>query len=433
MLDDYSPIIFKTTDNGETWDRIDNNFPNDQITRSIRVDPKDPNILYVGTETGLYLTLDDGKEWIKINSNLPVVPVYDIAIRDNSIVLATHGRSFWILDDITAIQQLNNKLANDFLLDPAPAYRIKPNFSEGYIGPMFDSEIGKKYQLSLGTAAMSEKKKNNKGEIITTMLDSGENPSDGVPIYFYIDKKIDEVSISITDNKGNSVRDYSTVNNNLKINVGANRFIWDMNHNQAVPDELGSPPGPMALPGDYNVELKIKRGKNEISLSGSIQLIKDPRAKASDTDLLEQIDLLFAINKKYADLYSNVQIIKTNQAEISEWITRAESNKNYDVIKKAGDKVITALNDIESSLIPSGENLRAKLTKPIVLALKLTGLIPVINSTDFKPTDQSHSVFIEIKDEIDEVLEKLRYFQEVDLIDFQELVEKNNIPRLNIN
>ena len=103
------------------------------------------------------------------------------------------------------------------------------------------------------------------------------------------------------------------------------------------------------------------------------------------------------------------------------------------MIKKAGDKVITALNDIESSLIPSGENLRAKLTKPIVLALKLTGLIPVINSTDFKPTDQSHSVFIEIKDEIDEVLEKLRYFQEVDLIDFQELVEKNNIPRLNIN
>tara|TARA_B100001245_G_C22599548_1_gene297042 strand:- start:29 stop:598 length:570 start_codon:yes stop_codon:yes gene_type:complete len=189
----------------------------------------------------------------------------------------------------------------------------------------------------------------------------------------------------------------------------------------------------MALPGDYNVELKIKRGKNEISLSGSIKLIKDPRTKASDSDLLEQIDLLFAINKKYADLYSNVQIIKTNQSEISEWISRAESNKNYDVIKKTGDKIIDSLNDIESSLIPSGKNLRAKLTKPIVLALKLTGLIPVINSTDFKPTDQSQSVFIEIKDEIDEVLEKLRYFQEVDLLDFQELVEKNNIPRLNIN
>ena len=433
MLDDYSPIIFKTTDNGETWDRIDSDFPNDQITRSIRVDPQDPNILYVGTETGLYVTLDDGKEWIKINSNLPVVPVYDIAIRDNSIVLATHGRSFWILDDITAIQQLNNKSENDFLLDPAPVYRIKPNFSESYIGPMFDSEIGKKYQLSLGTAAMSEKKKNNKGEIITTMLDSGENPSDGVPIYFYIDKKVDQATISITDIKSNSVRDYSTSNNNMKINVGVNRFIWDMNHNQAVMDEDGSPAGPMALPGDYNVELKIKRGKNEISLSGSIKLIKDPRAKASDSDLLEQIDLLFAINTKYADLYSNVQVIKTNQAEISEWISRAESNKNYDVIKKAGDKIIDALNVIESSLIPSGKNLRAKLTKPIVLGLKLTGLIPVINSTDFKPTDQSHSVFIEIKDEIDEVLEKLRYFQEVDLIDFQELVEKNNIPRLNIN
>jgi len=433
MLDDYSPIIFKTTDNGETWDRIDSNFPNDQITRSIRVDPKDPNILYVGTETGLYLTLDDGKEWIKINSNLPVVPVYDIAIRDNGIVLATHGRSFWILDDISTIQQLNSKLENDFLLDPAPAYRIKPNFSEGYIGPMFDSEIGKKYQLALGTAAMSEKKKNNKGEIITTMLDSGENPPDGVPIYFYIDKKVDDASISITDNNGNTVRDYLTLNNTLKINVGTNRFIWDMNHNQAVLDEDGSPSGPMALPGDYNVELKITKGKKETSLSGSIKLIKDPRVKASDSDLQEQIDLLFAINKKYFELYSNSQVIKINQAEISEWISRAESNKNYDVIKKAGDKIIDALNDIENSLIPSGNNLRAKLTKPIVLGLKLIGLIPVINSTDFKPTDQSQEVFAEIKDEIDGVLEKLRYFQEVDLIDFQELVEKNNISRLNIN
>ena len=189
----------------------------------------------------------------------------------------------------------------------------------------------------------------------------------------------------------------------------------------------------MALPGDYNVELKIKRGKNETSLPGSIKLIKDPRTKAEDSELQEQFDLLTSINSRYSELSEHVKVVKTNQAEISEWITRAESNKNYDVIKKAGDKVITALNDIQSSLIPSGENLRAKLTKPIVLALKLTGLIPVINSTDFKPTDQSHSVFIEIKDEIDEVLEKLRYFQEVDLIDFQELVEKNNIPRLNIN
>ena len=159
--------------------------------------------------------------------------------------------------------------------------------------------------------------------------------------------------------------------------------------------------------------------------------IKDPRAKASDTDLLEQIDLLFAINKKYADLYSNVQIIKTNQAEISEWITRAESNKNYDLIKKAGDKVITALNDIEN-LIGSAETSFAVLTTlpEIPLSAKLVGLIPVIDGTDTKPTDQSFGVFEEINERVDEVLEKLRYFQEVDLIDFQELVEKHNIPTL---
>ena len=93
------------------------------------------------------------------------------------------------------------------------------------------------------------------------------------------------------------MRDYSILNNSLKVNIGTNRFIWDMNHNGAVPNETGIPPGPMALAGDYNIELKIKRGKTETSLSGLIKLIKDPRTKATDSDLKEQFDLLSSINK----------------------------------------------------------------------------------------------------------------------------------------
>ena len=170
-LDEYHPMIFKTTDYGKTWTRIDKSFPNNEITRSIRIDPKDPNILYIGTETGLYLTLDEGKEWFRANSNLPVVPVYDIAIKEDSIVLATNGRSFWILDDITAIQQLNSELSDDFLLDPAPSYRVKPNSIQKFIGlhskmDMFEA-IGKKYMVSLGYPAMFETKKNEKGEKVT--------------------------------------------------------------------------------------------------------------------------------------------------------------------------------------------------------------------------------------------------------------------------
>ncbi|MDP7195361.1 MAG: hypothetical protein QF864_04110, partial [SAR202 cluster bacterium] len=354
------------------------------------------------------------------------------------IVLATNGRSFWILDDITAIQQLNTKLLDDFLLLPAPSYRVKPNAIQQFIGKhsgmdMFEA-VGKKYMVSLGYPAMFETKKNEKGEKVTTMLDSGENPSDGVPIYFYIDKKVDEASISITDTKGNTVRDYSTANNNMKINVGANRFIWDMNHNNAVPNEAGSPPGPMALAGDYNIELKIKRGKKETFLPGSIKLIKDPRTKATDSELKEQFDLLTSINTRYSELSEHVKVVKTNQAEISEWISRAETNKNYDVIKKAGDKIIDALNEIENLIGSAGLGFGALMSLPeIPLTSKLTGLIPVIDGTDTKPTDQSFEVLEEINERIDEVLEKLRYFQEVDLIDFQELVEKNNVPRLNIN
>ena len=442
-LDEYHPMIFKTTDYGKTWTRIDKSFPENEITRSIRIDPKDPNILYVGTETGLYVTLSNGAVWFRANSNLPVVPVYDIAIKEDNIVLATNGRSFWILDDISAIQQLNDGKVDlkDFILNPAPSYRVKPNAIQQFIGKhsgmdMFEA-VGKKYMVSLGYPAMFETKKNEKGEKVTTMLDSGENPPDGVPIYFYINEdneRVDDASITITDTKGKLVRDYSTENNNLKVNLGTNRFLWDMNHNGAVPNEVGSPPGPMALAGDYNVELKFKRGKKETSLSGSIKLIKDPRTKATDSELKEQFDLLSSINTKYSELSEHVKVVKINQAEISEWISRAEVNKNYDVIKKAGDKIIDALNEIENLIGSAGLGFGALMSLPeIPLTSKLTGLIPVIDGTDTKPTDQSFEVFEEINERIDEVLEKLRYFQEVDLINFQELVEKNNVPRLNIN
>jgi hypothetical protein len=220
----------------------------------------------------------------------------------------------------------------------------------------------------------------------------------------------------------------------MQIKIGTNRFIWDMNHNGAVPNEAGSPPGPMALAGDYNIELKIKRDKTETSLSGLIKLIKDPRTKATDSDLKEQFDLLFSINNKYAELSKHVKVVKINKAEISDWISRAESNKNYHVIKKTGDKIIDALNEIENLIGSAGLGFGALMSLPeIPLASKLTGLIPVVDGTDTKPTEQSFGVFEEINERVDEVLEKLRYFQEVDLIDFQELVEKNNVPRLNIN
>ena len=129
MLDDYRPIMYKTADNGKSWNRVDKSFPQDEITRVLRVDKNNPNILYVGTETGLFVSFDDAKSWSKLDSNLPVVPIYDIDIKDNNMVVATHGRSFWILDDITAISQLNDNIdEGNFILKPAPTYRILPPF-----------------------------------------------------------------------------------------------------------------------------------------------------------------------------------------------------------------------------------------------------------------------------------------------------------------
>ena len=451
MLDDYSPIIYKTTDNGKSWTRIDDSFPKHEITRVIRVDKNDPNVLYVGTETGIFVSFDDGSNWNKLESStFPVVPVYDIDIKDNNMVVATHGRSFWILDDITVISQLNsNTKDNNVIFKPAPTYRILPPFGFRLFGGSPDN--AKAYMASLGTPVLIEKTKDANGIVHTEYLDSGENPPMGVPVVFYLNDEFENAEIIITDTNGNIVRSLSTEDNSkeekplvkgpgkkkseLTINKGFNEFIWDMYANDPYKldgEQLtAGVSGPMVTPGDYDIELILTKGKNSTTLKTNVTLVKDPRVSASDKDLDDQYNLLQDINSKLSEIHKSVEIIRINQDEIRGWISRSENVTNYEKIKKDGEKLISELNAIENSLVFSEyKGARDRLNVPVVLNVKLAGLIPVIDSADFKPTDQSIGVFKEIGDEVDQQLDKLKAMQESGLADFEDMVDKSNIPGL---
>ena len=450
MLDDYTPIIYKTSDNGKSWTRIDKSFPQNEITRVIRVDKNDSAILYVGTETGLFVSFDDGNNWTKIeSSSLPVVPIYDIDIKDNNMVLATHGRAFWILDDITVISQLNKVKDNNVLFNPAPTYRILPPFGFRLFGGGPDN--AKAYMASLGTPVLIEKTKDANGIVHADYLDSGENPPMGVPVVFYLNDEFDSAKIVISDSNGNEVRSLSTEDNDkeekplvkgpgkkksdLRINKGFNEFIWDMYANDPYKLEgeqlTAGVSGPMVTPGNYNLELTLTKGKNSTTLSTTVKLVKDPRVSASEKDLNDQYDLLQDINSKLSDVHKTVEIVRVNQEEIKSWISRSESVDNFDKIKSDGEKLIAELNDIEKSMVFSDyRGARDRLNVPVVLNVKLAGLIPVVDSADFKPTDQSFGVFKEVSSEIDEQFDKLKAMQESGLADFEDLIYKSNIPGL---
>jgi hypothetical protein len=243
-LEDYRPYLYKTTDYGQSWQKISDSFPQTEITRVMRVDPNRPGLLYVGTETGIFISFDDGAGWQRFNLNLPIVPVYDLALKDNDLVAATHGRSFWILDDITPLHQINDELsqASAHLFRPRSTYRRwLPWGVNLFRGP------GKNYTVSLGSAVTFYDRKSTEGEEMRKILDGGENPPYGVLIFYYLkDKPEDEITLTLLDQQGTVIKTFSNKTaeesdptlpkeeRRLPAEAGMNRFVWNMRYPDAT-------------------------------------------------------------------------------------------------------------------------------------------------------------------------------------------------------
>ncbi|MEZ4715916.1 MAG: glycosyl hydrolase [Caldilineaceae bacterium] len=180
-LDDYQPYLFKTTDFGQSWTSLNTTFPQDEITRAVREDPTVAGLLYVGTETGLFFSLDDGRAWQRFAGNLPVAPIYDLVVKDAALVIGTHGRSFWVLDDVTPLRRLaaDGVPAGAYLFAPAQTVRLWEGWSvSAFRGP------GKNYMLGLGNTVTFSEEKDEHGEVQRRVWDGGVNPPNGVIVYY---------------------------------------------------------------------------------------------------------------------------------------------------------------------------------------------------------------------------------------------------------
>ena len=400
-LDDFQPYIFKTDDYGQTWKKISDGIPEDVFVRVIREDPKKQGLLYVGTETGVYVSFDDGDHWQSLQLNLPIVPIHDMVVKDNDLVAATHGRSFWILDDLTPLHQINDEVAKAdvFLYKPREAYRM--------MGGSFPSPA------------------------------LGQNPPSGSVIYYYFrEKPEEEVILEFLDIEDNLIKKYSSKMKagpqRLSVKKGMNRFIWNMRYADAerVPRAIlwgGMLNGPLAVPGAYQVRLT----EGKASFTQKWEWRKDPRLTATQEDFQEQFDFLIQVRDKISEVNRNINRLRSVKSQLDALAKKIKDHENdKDIIEKIGI-LKEKLKAVEDVLIQSkSESRQDPLNYPILLDNKIAALAGVVSRADAKPTDQNYAVFKELSAQADAQLIKLKQIFDTDITALNTLVAEAEVPAI---
>lgn len=403
--DDFRPYLYKTADYGKSWGKITNGIDEQHFTRVIRADPKRKGLLYAGTESGMYLSFDDGATWKPFQLNLAVVPITDLTIKNDDLIVATQGRSFWILDDLTPLHQLSPEIAQkDFwLYKPRPSYRMT-------------------------------------GSTSRDTLTRGQNPPNGVMLHYYFKQAPDSnsVSLKILDNSGKLIKSFKPKaknrNERLPIESGMNCFVWNMRYPDAedFPGMIlwgGSTVGPRTIPGTYQARLVVDKD----SMIVSFEILKDPRSSSSQEDLQAQFNFLIEVRDKLTETHQAIRQIRDVRNQIKAVTSKLKDEKGVEEIKKIGQELIGKVTKIEEALHQTKNQSRQDpLNFPIRLNNKLAAVAGVASAGDFQPTKQAIAVKEELTTKIDAELSKLREIIEKELPAFNELVHEKKIPAVMI-
>lgn len=369
---DFTPYLYKTTDYGKTWKRITDGINSEHFTRVLREDPKQKGLLYAGTETGMYISFNDGKNWQPFQLNLPIVPITDLTIKDNNLIVATQGRSLWIIDDLTVLHQLYSSFSEgNKLFKPKDTYRMSAGYRTG-------------------------------------SKTAGTNHPNGVMTYFDLnkyDKENDEVSLTFFNQKGDTINSFSTKNkkkNTLEVKEGMNQFVWDMTYDGAEKlDDMilwwASLDGPRAIPGTYKVSLNV----NSNVTSQTFNIVADPRAESSQADMQKQFDFITDVNKTMDKAHKSIKKIRNIKEQLTAFETQYKGNDDLKELLEAAKKLKEDFTKIEEALYQtqnrSGQD---PLNFPIRLTNKLGHLNALVGMGDFAPTDQDVAVKNELTKKI---------------------------------
>ncbi len=374
---DFKPYLYKTNDYGKTWKKIVNGIKPEHFTRVLRSDPSSQGLLYAGTESGLYISYDDGESWNSFQKNLPIVPITDITIKDNSLIIATQGRGIWILDDLTVLHQINSNTENNEmnLFTPKDSYRMR------------------------GSGG-------NKSKV------AGTNLENGVIVYYNLksyDSSKDSISLSFSSAEGKVIKTFTNYDkaNLLKVNKGSNKFVWDTKNDGAkVLDGMifwsASFSGAKSVPGKYMVTLS----KNGIKKSKPFKILIDPRAEVSEEDIQKQLNFVNTVNEVVDKAHKAIQKIREINSKLKEFESVfKDSTTEKDLISRS-KQIRNKLSKIEKMLYQTqNKSNQDPLNFPIRLTNKLGHLNRLVTLYDFPPTDQDEAVRLELTKRVDKQLE----------------------------
>ncbi|RPJ83185.1 MAG: hypothetical protein EHM13_08030 [Acidobacteria bacterium] len=408
QLDDFRPYIYKTHDFGKTWQLSVNGIPSDTFVRTVREDPKRKGLLYAGTETGVYLSFDDGENWQSLQINLPVVPITDLTIRDDDLIAATQGRAFWILDDLTPLQQMTDAAAaaNAFLFTPRRTYRSR-------------------------RAAFSTRPTEG----------IGQNPPGGVVVTYLLKAApAQPVTIEFLDRAGQPIQRFTssgeaaaapavvergtrggTARPPVPAKLGMNRFEWDTRYPDGHGIEGGtflaggSLRGPQATPGTYQVRLTV----DGASVTREFEISKDPRLAATIDDYQKQFDLLIAVRDKVSTAHDAVNEIRGLQQEMTAATKRAGNQKVASAAATLNTKLEAVLYALWEPRYTGFDD--QMLLFDLKLNNRIVALQGYVSGHEGAPTDQAQKVFAELSAELDRLLAQLADVKATELAAFRKL------------
>lgn len=398
-FNDFTPLAFKTDDYGASWTSITEGIADEAWVRVIREDPKRRGLLYLGSETGLYVSFDDGAYWQSLQLNLPVVPITDLQVQTamNDLVAATQGRAFWILDDLSPLQQAGETVTTALLV-PRPAYRVEGGFSGD--------------EASLG-----------------------KNPPPGAVVDFVLEDVDDEtvVKLEIVDTSGAVIRSYASNaeedSKRLETKKGMNRTTWDLRHEtpKGVPDAyiFGALRGRKVVPDTYRVRLSVGDDTHEQSL----EVRADPRVETPPSAFREQEGFLERLEDEISEIHASVTRIRDVRHQIERIVGRAADVEGSDAVKQAGDALTSGLTEVEDALIQKRTvDGQTVINFPSRLNHHFIYLRGAVDGSEVGLIDGAHERFDDLMARWNEERAKLDELLGTELDAFNALVVEKRIP-----
>lgn len=404
--DDFAPYLFKTTDYGKSWKKIVTGIPAMHFTRCIRADKKVPELLYAGTEYGMYISYNGGDTWSSFQLNLPPVPITDLTIKNNDLIVATQGRGFWVLDDLTLVQQKSKGL-------PKTSVYIFP-VNEAY-------------------------RKNGSQDL--KVKNAGINPPNGAVVNYYIKSLNDTSNVDLyvfdRDKKlvkkfNNKAPDKGDIGK-LDVAQGMNTFVWDMTY--ASPEKLegmvlwNEIGGIKAVPGKYYV--RIVADKKD-SMETNFEVKANPNFKTTQQEYDEQFGFLSKVKDKFSEIQKAIKDIREVRKQIADFMER-QGKDTAGEIKTLADSINTGMTKIEEALYQTkAKSEQDVLNYPIRLNDKIAGLYNYAASGNYAPTKQVQEAYVDLSKQADDQLNKLKKILGEDVPKLNQLIRQKQLPVIGV-